>query len=307
MNESVVFFGAGDVAARTLRMLVDNFHIEAVVTKPRPPHHRGPWPVSELAEEFELRLIEADNKKSLTAAVLSADFESKVGVLVDFGIIVEQKVINTFPLGIVNSHFSLLPQWRGADPITFSILSGQSKTGVSLMLLVEKMDEGPLLAVGEADIDMVSTTTPELTSNLIGLSSAMLKDILPKYIAGDIKTASQTKVAQTVGYSTTPTYSRKLTKEDGILDWTKPAEQLEREVRAYAEWPKSRAILGGHAVIVTKARAEDGEGTPGDVWREGKRLGVYCTKGIFMIDALKPAGKPEMTTEAFLSGYGKDL
>jgi methionyl-tRNA formyltransferase len=304
---SIVFFGAGEVAARSLRLIAPDFHIEAVVTKPRPAHHHGPWHVLEAAEALGLPVIEAENRATLTDAVLGANLTAKVGVLVDFGIIVEQKVIDAFPLGIVNSHFSLLPEWRGADPITFSILSGQEKTGVSLMLLVEAMDEGPLLAVGEADIDLSETTTPELTSNLIGLSAAMLRDIVPKYAAGNIKTATQEKVAGTVGYSPVPSYSRKLTKEDGILDWHKPAAQLEREIRAYADWPKSRCILGNHAIIITKARVEDGDSEPGSLWKKDRSLGIYCAKGILMIERLKPAGKAEMSAEAFLNGYGKDL
>jgi methionyl-tRNA formyltransferase len=305
MEESIVFFGTGPVAAGSLELLAQSFEIEAVVTKPRPEHHRGPVPVLAAAEKLGLPIIEATNKKSCTQAVLESDFKSRLAVLIDFGIIVEQKVIDSFPLGIVNSHFSLLPQWRGADPITFSILSGQDKTGVSLMLLVEAMDEGPLLAVGEYDLDK-SITTPQLTKGLIGLSYALLKDTLPKYVAGSLKSASQTKVAETVGYSSEPSYSRKLTKEDGILDFSKPAEQLEREVRAFRGWPQSRTILGDHAVIITAARAEAGEGTPGTVWRAGKQLGIYTAKGVLMIDSLKPAGKGEMSTEAFLNGYSLD-
>ncbi|HSX43027.1 MAG TPA: methionyl-tRNA formyltransferase [Candidatus Saccharimonadales bacterium] len=304
---SIVFFGAGDVAARSLQLLVKDFAIEAVVTKPRPAHHHGPWEVMELAEQLGLPVITAENKTALTAAVQKAAFHSSVGVLIDFGIIVEQAVIDAFPKGIVNSHFSLLPQWRGADPITFSILSGQDKTGVSLMLLVAAMDEGPLLAIGEADIDLNAVTTPELTSNLIGLSGAMLADILPKYVRGEIKTAVQEKVAETVGYSPIPSYSRKLTKEDGILDYHKPATQLAREVRAYLGWPKSRTILGGHAVIITQAHAADGSGEPGRVWQHDRVLGIYCTTGILMVDRLKPAGKQEMSIDAFLNGYGRDL
>jgi methionyl-tRNA formyltransferase len=265
MAEPIVFFGAGDVAARSLKMLAQNFTIEAVVTKPRPEHHRGSWPVLELAQVLDLPVVLVANKKETTERVIAAGFKSRVGVLIDFGIIIEQQVIDSFPLGIVNSHFSLLPQWRGADPITFSILSGQSKTGVSLMLLVQKMDEGPLLAVGEIDITP-SMDTPELTSHLIGLSYTLLKDMLPKYLTGEVVGATQEKVAHAVGYSAEPSYSRKLTKEDGILDWTKPAVQLEREIRAYAEWPKSRCIIGGHAVIITKAHVEAGEGRPGAFW-----------------------------------------
>jgi methionyl-tRNA formyltransferase len=302
MSEPIVFFGSGPVAAESLKLLSASFQVEAVVTKPRPPHHRGSVPVLEAAEALGLRVIETVNKKAVTQAVTTAGFTSRLAVLIDFGIIVDQKAIDAFPLGIVNSHFSLLPQWRGADPITFSVLSGQSKTGVSLMLLVEAMDEGPLLAIGEYDLPP-DITTPKLTEDLIGLSYALLRDTLPKYVAGEVKSAPQEKVANIVGYSAEPTYSRKLTKEDGILDFTKPAEQLAREVRAYRGWPQSRTILGGHAVIITEAHAADGEGTPGELWHEDKHLGIYCAKGILMIDKLKPAGKAEMPTAAFLNGY----
>lgn len=306
MAGPIVFFGTGPVAAASLHLLSQSFVIEAVITKPRPEHHHGEVPVLAVANKLEIPVITVVNKKETSQKVASTNFESRVAVLIDFGILVEQQVIDSFPLGIVNSHFSLLPQWRGADPITFAILSGQDKTGVSLMLLVEAMDEGPLLAVGETDLSS-STTAPELTRQLIELSYALLKDVLPKYISGKLVGSPQEKVATAVGYSTQPTYSRKLIKEDGILDWSKPAGQLAREVRAYLEWPKSRTILGGHATIITRAHAENGEGKPGELWLHGGHLGIYCHKGVLMIDRLKPAGKAEMSTEAFLNGYGKDL
>jgi methionyl-tRNA formyltransferase len=306
VEEPIVFFGTGPVAAASLKLLASSFKIEAVVTKPRPEHHKGSVPMLELATKLGLPIIEVANKKMVSEKVIAAKFASRLAVLIDFGIIVEQKVIDSFALGIVNSHFSLLPQWRGADPITFSILSGQDKTGVSLMLLVAAMDEGPLLAIGEYDLP-TDITTPKLTEDLVGLSYALLRDTLPKYVANEVKSAPQDKVAEIVGYLAEPTYSRKLSKEDSILDWTKSAQQIEREVRAYLEWPKSRTILGGHAVIITEAQAEAGSGTPGEIWKHDKHLGIYCSKGILMISKLKPAGKQEMTTEAFLNGYSKDL
>jgi len=306
VDEPIVFFGTGPVAAASLKLLAERFTIEAVVTKPRPEHHRGSVPVLEIAEQLELPVVLVADKKETTRKITSAHFASRLGVLIDFGIIVEQNVIDSFPLGIVNSHFSLLPQWRGADPITFSVLSGQDKTGVSLMLLVEAMDEGPLLAVGEIDITL-DTTTPSLTQQLIGLSDALLKDALPKYAAGKLVGSSQEKIAATVGYDATPTYSRKLVKEDSVLDWNKPAAQLEREIRAYAEWPKSRCVIGGHALIITEASVASGEGTPGELWHGDKTLGVYTTNGVLMLERVKPAGKGEMPIAAFLNGYGKDL
>lgn len=309
---SIVFFGSGPVAAASLELLAQEFEIEAVVTKPRLPHHHGPVPVLELAKKLDLPVVTAGTRKELTSKVLSARFESRVAVLIDFGIIVEQAVIDAFPLGIVNSHFSLLPQWRGADPITFAILSGQDRTGVSLMLLVKAMDEGPILAVGEFLLPP-DITTPELTDGLIQLSHALLVNTLPRYLEGDLKAASQDKVAEAVGYSAEPTYSRKLTKEDGILNWDKPADVLEREIRAFIDWPKSRAILGGHAVIITKAHALSGKpagAKPGELFidKTAKTLVVTAAEGTSLaIDRLKPAGKGEMTAAAFLNGYAKDL
>ncbi len=316
--DRVVFFGSGPVAAKSLELLAKNFEIEAVVTKPKPEHHRGNFPVLDVAEELKIPIRTVSNKAELDELVATKPFKSEVGVLIDFGIIVSQKAISYFPKGIVNSHFSLLPQWRGADPITFSILSGQKKTGVSLMLLVEKMDEGPLLGYGEHDI-IQDTTSYHLTHDLILLSDALLRDMLPSYTSGELmlKTGttvtprSQEEICKMRGITYEPTYSRKLTKEDGRIVWNKPAEQIEREINAYIEWPKSYTTLAGKDVIITKAHAVPSSvgKKPGDVEvikAEGVLM-INCSEGYLCIDTLKPAGKNEMTTREFLAGYGKDL
>lgn len=301
-SAQVVFFGSGPVAAASLRLLAQSFEIEAVITKPRPAHHRGPVPVVELAEELGLPLLSAAKKAELTEVVTEHRFSSKVAILIDFGIIVEQAVIDYFPLGIINSHFSLLPEWRGADPITFSILSGQKQTGVSLMLLTAGMDEGPLLSVGLHDLSS-TVTEPELTDHLIELSHGLLVHDVPRYLAGEVKPRPQEDVAKHLGWSPTPTYSRKLTKQDGILDFTKPAVELEREVRGFIMWPRSRTVLADKDVTVTKAHVEAGIGQPGTMYRDGKVIGFYTSENILVIDALKPAGKGEMSAAAFAAGY----
>jgi methionyl-tRNA formyltransferase len=189
----------------------------------------------------------------------------------------------------------LLPEWRGADPITFSILSGQKLTGVSLMILVEGMDEGPLIAQGPYQLGDDSTT-PGLTADLVELSYEMLAEILPKYVDGSIAPYLQDD-------SKPITYSRKLTKEDSILDWQRPAVQLEREIRAYLEWPKSRAIVKGLDIVITKAHVVDATGEPGDTAVIDKKPAIYTASQALVLDTLKPAGKKEMTGEAFLAGY----
>ncbi len=296
MSETVVFFGSGPVAAESLALLVNDFEIEAVVTKPQPPHHKEAAPVILLAEKIGLNVVTASTKTELDALFATKPFKSRLAILIDFGIIVSQNVIDAFPLGIINSHFSVLPEWRGADPITFAVLSGQASTGVSLMLLVVGMDEGPLLAYGEYELPP-DITTPLLTQHLINFSHALLRDVMPKYIAGEMTPAPQTVTGRAVSYS------RKLTKEDGLLDWHKPAAILEREVRAFIGWPRSRTTLGRIDVVITAAHIGDGSGTPGQVRIENKQLGVFTSDGILIIDRLIPSGKREMPASAFLSGY----
>ncbi len=308
----IVFFGTGPVAAKSLGLLLESFDVVAVVTKPKPPHHRGSFPVLEVAEKHKIPVHTVSNKRELSRLISTKPFQTEIAVLIDFGIIVSQDVIDYFKKGIVNSHFSLLPEWRGADPITFAILSGQKKTGVSLMLLVEAMDEGAILSVGEQPLNGTETT-PTLTEKLIYLSDALLKNEIPRHIAGETKGVDQLKMSELIpSYPAKPTYSRKLTKQDGILDFTKPAQELEREIRAFIDWPKSRTKLGDIDVIITKAHAVPShppESKPGDITivEEVGEIGIATANGTLWIDQLKPAGKKEMSAGEFLRGYGNRL
>lgn len=295
----VVFFGTGPVAAKSLELLLENFDVEAVVTKPKPKHHRGDFPVLDVATGHGLRVISVTDKQSVSSVVKNGDFKSQLAILIDFGIIVAKDVIDAFPLGIVNSHFSLLPRWRGADPITFAILSGDENTGVSLMILDEGMDTGKIIGQKTLRIDP-NDTTPTLTENLIALSNDMLARYVPEYISGKVKPRQQP-------HPDRATYSRRLAKADGAVDWNKPATEIEREVRAYAGWPKSYATLGTVDVVITKARAVSSghKGSPGDITIDDETgaLAVGCKNGSLRIEALKPAGKSEMPAADFIRGY----
>lgn len=300
---SLVFFGAGPLAAESLKFIHQHFTIEAVFTKPRPDHHKGPVPVIDFCESEGLSYHTPGSKNELSSVFSTTDLASKVGVVIDYGIIIEKSVIENFELGIINSHFSLLPEWRGADPITFSLLSGQPETGVSLMQINEKMDEGPLLAQAKLAIEP-TTDGITLTEGLIELSNALLLEILPLYCDGHIQLVPQTS---TIGTTTSPSYSSKLTKQDGVIDWQKPATQLEREIRAFIEWPKSKTTLGDIAVIITKAhcveQAVTNEQRPGQIHIKDGQLIITTGDASLQIDALKPAGKKEMTTAEFIRGY----
>lgn len=302
MSVKIVFFGSGPVAAAALRLLARHTDIEAVITKPQPEHHREEFPVLAACRELAIgNILTCAGKQQLQQIFDDLPpFAARLGVVIDFGIIIPRPVIDAFELGIVNSHFSLLPRLRGADPISFAILSGQKQTGVSLMLINEQMDEGPLLAQAVYDLP-ADITTPRLTEDLIELSDQTLKSILPLYLAGQIQPAPQEQA--TMAETKEPSYSRKLSKKDGVIDWHKPAVDIEREVRAYAGWPKSQTDIGGRDVVITAAHVIDGDGTPGVIYLEGKQIGMHTSEGILVIDRLKPSGKQEMTGSDFLLGY----
>jgi methionyl-tRNA formyltransferase len=293
--ETIVFFGSGPVAAKSLELLNESFNIEAVITKPAKTRRRDPVPVIDVCKKLGLPLFLPTNRKELDELMITKPVDSKLAVLIDYGIIVSLQVIDYFPLGIINSHFSLLPKWRGADPITFSILSGDKQTGVSLMMLTAGMDEGPILDISVVNINN-STYSVKLTEELILASNALLIKNIPKYINGQISPVDQNT-------DLSPTYSKKLQKQDGEIDWNKSAVVLEREIRAYISWPKSYTLLNNLNIIITEVIVENKNGKPGTFTLENNELVFYCGKKALSIKKLKPAGKNEMEIKSFLSGY----
>ena len=122
-SKTITFFGSGPVAAASLEYLHTQFGVELVITKHRPAHHKDPAPVEEFAKAHGLRLDFADTTDELESVIISQQPDKLCGVVIDYGVIISQPVIDYFEHGIINSHFSILPEWRGADPITFSLLS----------------------------------------------------------------------------------------------------------------------------------------------------------------------------------------
>ncbi len=223
--------------------------------------------------------------------------KSQLAVLAAYGRIIPQAVLDQFPLGIINVHPSLLPAYRGPTPIEQAILDGAVKTGVSIMRLTKGMDEGPIYK--QKTIKLTGQESKaELTERLQSLGAELLVEVLPLISNGQLVPRNQP-------HPDRATYSHKITKEDGTIDWSKPAERLEREIRAYADWPKSSAQLAGKEVIITKAHVVDFSGKPGELELRDKELLVFCGQGALVIDELKPAGKTKMNAAAFINGYIK--
>jgi len=289
----IVFLGTGPVAAASLKSLIQNFDVEFVVTKTAQENHGKPLPapVEMLARENNIPIKFANSKTELDNLIEQNSFDSQVGIIVDYGVIVSQRVIDAFKLGIINSHFSLLPEWRGADPITFAILSGQSVTGVSLMLIEPKLDTGKLLAQEKLDIAS-DETTPSLTDKLVDLSNQMLSKYVVQYLDGKITPFEQDN-------SENATYSRKITKSDGDLDpVTMTAVDIDRKVRAFIGWPKTRLVFHGQEVIITKVKVLNN--FAGDDWPDV----IPCGENTFLqiIELFNPKSGKQMKTADYLRG-----
>ena len=214
-----------------------------------------------------------------------AAFGAEAGVLVAYGKIVPQRIIDLFPFGIINIHPSALPLHRGPIPLESVILDGSTQTAVSLMALAAAMDAGPVYAQQAVELTG-HETKQELADRLSNVGQNMMERHLASILDGSLQPMPQTDADAT--------YDNLIQKADGVIDWNKPAIQLEREVRAYAGWPKSRTTLGGIEIAVTKAHVA-GEGDDG--------LSMQTSEGTLIIDELIPAGKKAMSGCDFLRGY----
>ena len=223
---------------------------------------------------------------------------AEIGILVAYGKIIPQVVIDLFPLGIINVHPSLLPRHRGPTPIESAILDGDEKTGVSIMQLAAQMDSGAVYA--QAEYQLTGNESKQSLADSLGeIGRAMLIDLLPGIMDRSLVALPQDNEAAT--------YDRLLIKDDGVIDWSKPAVVLEREVRAFINWPKSRARIGNIEAVITGSTVVDRDLPVGKINIEGKSILVGTGQRSLAITSLKPSGKPEMSIEAFLAGYAKSI
>ena len=219
--------------------------------------------------------------------------ESEVAVLASFGRIIKDDVISAFPKGIVNIHPSLLPEFRGPTPIESAILGANATTGVSLMALDNKMDSGNIYGAWEYTM-RGDETKQELYETLAEKGAELLVEQLPSILDGTNEGEPQDHHQAT--------FTKLIIKSDGLIDWDQPADFIERQIRAFAGWPGSKANIGGHDMTITQARVVDEEGPSGQYDVVDKEIVISCGQKSLAIEKLKPAGKGEMTSEAFLAG-----
>lgn len=289
-SKPIVFFGTEDFSARFLAALIEaQYDIRAVITKPDSKKGRGQHiqepAVKKIAISHGIDVWQPKKLSEITSRI--KQLQPIAGVLVSYGKIVPQSILDIFTPGIINVHPSLLPLYRGPSPIESAILHGDEQTGVSIMQLTREMDAGPVYA--RTRLDLVGTETkPKLYESLGELGAQELLSCLPSILDGSLSPTPQDDTAAT--------YCRLLSKADSLLDPQQlTAHEAERHVRAFLGYPKSKLAVSGHELIVTKAHVTDQPKTPLDVqFRDGAYLAVD--------ELIAPSGKV-MNADAFLRGY----
>lgn len=290
--------GSPEFALPTLSILIQNYHVSGVVTQPDRPSGRGrtlkPPPVKILADENNIPVIQPRNLKEPEALTQLQNWRPDLIVVAAFGQILRPHVLDLPPHGCINVHASLLPRWRGAAPIQAAILNGDDQTGVTIMLMDRGLDTGPVLsqrAIRITDENTAGTLSPLLAE----LGAKLIIETLPTYLSGELPPQPQDEK-----YAT---YAPMLKKAEGEIDFNKPANYLERFVRAYNPWPGAFTTWEARQLKIHRAHAVK-SASPGDgvklVHNEQPAYGT--SQGILVLDEVQPAGKKTMPGDVFLRG-----
>jgi len=301
----LAFLGTPDFAVPAFQALLDAGHevVRAYTQPPRPAGRRQrlrPSPVQAFAEA---RGIPVETPLSLRDPALQRDFAAlglDAAVTAAYGLLLPPAILAAPRFGCLNLHASLLPRWRGAAPIQHAILAGDRETGICVMAMDEGLDTGPVLLARRTPIGP-ETTGGALHDRLARLGGEAITEALARLAEGRLTPAPQPE--------TGATRAPKLTREDGRLDWTRPACELERRVRALAPQPGAWFAFGGEAIKVGAARIEAGGGPPGRIVDDG--AAVACGEGVLRLCRLQRPGRSAMDAAAFLRGFalpqGADL
>ncbi len=292
--------GTPEFAVPTLKRLIETYQVVGVVTRPDKPKGRSrapvPSPVKEVALAHDLPIFQPRTLRREENQAVIRDWAPDVIVVAAFGLILPPAVLSIPPHGCVNVHASLLPRWRGAAPVPAAIIAGDTVTGVTIMLMDEGVDTGPILAQREEAI-RPEDTTASLSARLAVLGADLLIETLPRWVAGEISPQPQDDEQAT--------YAPMLRKEDGYVDWAEPADVLARKVRAYIPWPTLMTRWRGKWLKILRARAHPEarvEGSPGTVVAWGQSAGVITGQGVLELLEVQLEGKRPLEIEVFLRG-----
>ena len=302
----IIFMGTADLACASLRALCreTSFQVITVVSQPDKPKGRDmklqPTPVKELALAEGLPVLQPRRARDEEFIAQLRALQPDLIVVAPYGQILPQTLLDIPRLGCLNVHTSLLPKYRGAAPIQWAILDGESETGVTIMKMDAGLDTGPMVSTTRTAI------TPEdnaqtLHDRLAALGGELLVETIPDYAAG--------KIVPTPQPAEGATYARKISKEDGLIDWSQPARALWNRVRGFTPWPGAYTHLNSDGaprlLKIWLAEVEPNRsGAPGEILHADKNgVVIACGEQALRVTQLQREGGRRMTAQEFLAGH----
>jgi len=278
----IIFLGTPEFGAIILRGLIKNgYKPFLVITAPDKPVGRKqvltPPPVKKIAEKYNITVTQPEKIKEAVTEI--ENLNPDLIICAAYGQIIPKEILEIPKYGCLNVHPSLLPKHRGASPIQTAILNGDKETGVTIILMNEKMDHGPILSSRELEFSIFNFQFSKLHNKLAELGVKLLLETIPKWINDEIKPKAQDE--------SKATYTKILKKEDGKIDWSKSAEEIERQIRAFYPWPGTFTFIKHKGKILRVKILE------ASISKEEKLI----------IKKLQPEGKKVMTFEEFKKGY----
>ncbi len=291
--------GTPEFAVTALEACLEIGEVVAAITQPDRPKGRGqhasPPPVKTLSQARGVPVLQPVKIRDPELIEHLRKLAPEICVVAAYGKILPESVLNIPPKGCVNVHASLLPKFRGASPIQWAIASGESVTGVCLMKMDAGLDTGPILSCREVPIGP-RETFGSLERTLAGVGGELIRQVLPGYLRGDYVPTPQP--AQGVSHAPL------LKKEDGRLDFTRSADELELRIRAFDPWPGSFTTFDRKTLKIRRAELGTRRGAPGEVLRADREaLEVACASGSLVLLEVHPEAKRRMSTSEFLAGH----
>lgn len=292
-----VFMGTSDFSVSILEELARQYPVAGVITQADKPAGRGKRltspPVKRKAEELSLPIIQPEKLKSPEVMEQLQNWQPDFIVVAAYGKILRQNILDLPRFGCINVHASYLPRWRGASPIQAAILNGDDSTGVTIMVMDPGVDTGPILAREKVSIHPTDDSIT-LSDKLARVGGKLLISTLDGYLSGSLAPFPQEEDGAT--------YAAMIQKEDGILDFSRPAVELERKVRAFIDWPGATMSFQGQPLNIRKTRVVTGKGLPGNRFVVDRFPCVNTIDGGLMLLEVKPAGRNWMNGADFLRG-----
>ncbi len=302
MNKSkkILLFGNERIAtsvetkAPIFRYLMQNYNVVGLVVSEK--KNMDSLEVVKLAKENNIEVYNFTKLKDSIEDIRK--LEADIAVLIAYGKIIPQSIIDIFPMGILNIHPSLLPMHRGPTPLESVILGNETKTGVSLMHLSSGMDSGPVYAQKTINLNQ-KETKQELANILDELGYSIFKEDFEDILSGKITPVEQKDELAT--------YDQLINKTNSNIDWNELSLQIINKIRAYEGWPGTKTILGKLNVNIVSADISDYKGNPGEFLIENGRLYIYTLDSSLEIKTIQPEGRKIMTARDFLLGYSNKI